>query len=96
MSSSLPIIYLLFCVVCSVNHLDIAPQHASVLMGFSNTFATMSGILSPSVAGYIVQNKVSSEAEILFLFIRRHFNVACNCKQFSHQLSIIHALLYEI
>lgn len=50
----------------SVNHLDIAPQHASVLMGFSNTFATVSGILSPSVAGYIVQNKTKAEWRMVF------------------------------
>lgn len=42
-----------------VNHLDIAPQHASVLMGISNTFATVPGIVSPTLTGYIVQNKVS-------------------------------------
>ncbi|XKL65604.1 hypothetical protein PGB90_009024 [Kerria lacca] len=49
-----------------VNHLDIAPQHASVLMGISNTFATISGILAPSVAGYIVKNKSRAEWTIVF------------------------------
>lgn len=43
----------------SVNHLDIAPQHASVLMGISNTFATIPGIVSPILTGYIVQHEVS-------------------------------------
>lgn len=43
----------------SVNHLDIAPQHASVLMGVSNTFATLPGIVSPIIAGYIVTTPVS-------------------------------------
>jgi ACS family sodium-dependent inorganic phosphate cotransporter len=43
----------------SVNHLDLAPQHASVLMGLSNTVATLPGIISPVITGYIVQNKVS-------------------------------------
>ncbi|BES99717.1 MFS transporter, ACS family, solute carrier family 17 (sodium-dependent inorganic phosphate cotransporter), other [Nesidiocoris tenuis] len=38
----------------SVNHLDIAPQYASILMGISNTFATFPGILSPMVTGLIV------------------------------------------
>ncbi|GFG28742.1 hypothetical protein Cfor_02989 [Coptotermes formosanus] len=42
----------------SVNHLDIAPQHASVLMGLSNTVATLPGMISPVITGYIVQNKV--------------------------------------
>ncbi|XP_036140385.1 sialin isoform X2 [Monomorium pharaonis] len=40
-----------------VNHLDIAPQHASVLMGIGNTVATLPGIISPIITGYIVQNK---------------------------------------
>lgn len=43
---------------CSVNHLDIAPQHASILMGLSNTFATLPGILSPIISGYIVTTPV--------------------------------------
>lgn len=38
----------------SVNHLDLAPQHASVLMGIGNTFATLPGIISPTITGYIV------------------------------------------
>lgn len=42
----------------SVNHLDVAPQHASVLMGFSNTFATIPGIVSPIISGYIVATPV--------------------------------------
>ncbi|CAH0392904.1 unnamed protein product [Bemisia tabaci] len=51
----------------SVNHLDIAPQHASLLMGLSNTVATLPGIMSPIVAGYIVQNKRPSEWQNVFL-----------------------------
>ncbi|XP_046391750.1 vesicular glutamate transporter 1-like [Ischnura elegans] len=50
----------------SVNHLDIAPQHASVLMGLSNTVATLPGIISPAVTGYIVQNKTAAEWKIVF------------------------------
>lgn len=44
----------------SVNHLDIAPQFASILMGLSNTFATLPGIISPSLTGVIVSNEVNS------------------------------------
>ncbi|XP_046664250.1 vesicular glutamate transporter 2-like isoform X1 [Homalodisca vitripennis] len=40
----------------SVNHLDIAPQHASALMGFSNTFASILGFLSPSFISYFRKN----------------------------------------
>lgn len=46
--------------VCySVNPLDIAPQYASVLMGISNTAATIPGIISPSLTSAIVKNKAS-------------------------------------
>lgn len=41
----------------SVNHLDIAPQFASILMGLSNTFATLPGIISPALTGAIVTRK---------------------------------------
>ncbi|KAL4228698.1 hypothetical protein ACF0H5_011741 [Mactra antiquata] len=41
----------------SVNHLDIAPQYASILMGLSNTFATLPGIISPALTGAIVTEK---------------------------------------
>ena len=43
----------------SVNILDIAPQFASLIMGLSNTAATIPGIISPMITGYIVQNKVN-------------------------------------
>ncbi|KAK3107471.1 hypothetical protein FSP39_015269 [Pinctada imbricata] len=41
----------------SVNHLDIAPQYASILMGISNTFATIPGIVSPALTGVIVTDQ---------------------------------------
>lgn len=44
-----------------VNHLDIAPQYASVLMGISNTIATLPGILSPLLTGVIVKHQVSAQ-----------------------------------
>ncbi|XP_012344677.1 vesicular glutamate transporter 2.2 isoform X2 [Apis florea] len=50
-----------------VNHLDIAPKHASVLMGIGNTFATLPGVVSPIITGYIVQNKSSEEWRIVFI-----------------------------
>ena len=42
----------------SVNHLDVAPQFASILMGLSNTFATLPGILSPVLTGAVVTDQV--------------------------------------
>ncbi|XP_043263381.1 vesicular glutamate transporter 2-like [Colletes gigas] len=50
-----------------VNHLDIAPKHASVLMGIGNTIATLPGIVSPIITGYIVQNKSPGEWRTVFI-----------------------------
>ncbi|XP_031769341.2 vesicular glutamate transporter 1 isoform X1 [Galleria mellonella] len=49
-----------------VNHLDVAPPHASVLMGLSNTLATLPGILSPPLAGAIVQDNTAEQWRIVF------------------------------
>ena len=42
----------------SINHLDIAPQYAAILMGISNTIGTIPGIVSPVITGFIVQDGV--------------------------------------
>ncbi|XP_014678873.1 PREDICTED: sialin-like [Priapulus caudatus] len=46
--------------------LDIAPQFASVLMGLSNCFATIPGIISPTVTGYLVKDKSPGEWQVVF------------------------------
>jgi MFS transporter, ACS family, solute carrier family 17 (sodium-dependent inorganic phosphate cotransporter), other len=38
-----------------VNHLDIGPRYAGVLMGITNTIGTIPGILAPAITGFIVQ-----------------------------------------
>jgi MFS transporter, ACS family, solute carrier family 17 (sodium-dependent inorganic phosphate cotransporter), other len=40
------------------NPLDIAPQFSSIILGYSNTFATLPGVISPVLTGYIVQTPV--------------------------------------
>ncbi|XP_070534945.1 vesicular glutamate transporter 1-like [Ptychodera flava] len=50
----------------SVNPLDIAPQHASIIFGISNFIATIPGIVSPSITGTIVRHQTASEWEIVF------------------------------
>ncbi|CAG5124437.1 unnamed protein product [Candidula unifasciata] len=51
----------------SVNHLDIAPQFASILMGLSNTFATLPGIISPGLTSVIVTDQDSpNDWQIVF------------------------------
>ncbi|XP_076245083.1 major facilitator superfamily transporter 9 isoform X1 [Calliopsis andreniformis] len=50
-----------------VNYLDIAPKQASVLMGIGNTIATLPGVISPILTGYIVQNKSPAEWRTVFI-----------------------------
>jgi MFS transporter, ACS family, solute carrier family 17 (sodium-dependent inorganic phosphate cotransporter), other len=39
----------------AVNHLDVAPRYAGILMGLSNTFATIPGIIGVAATGFIVE-----------------------------------------
>ena len=39
----------------AVNHMDIAPNHAGKLMGITNTFATIPGIIGVTVSGFILE-----------------------------------------
>ena len=41
------------------NHIDIAPPFAGTLMGITNTFATIPGIIVPSFVGYMTHGNVS-------------------------------------
>ncbi len=45
-----------------VNHLDVAPTYAGILMGISNTVATIPGIIGVAAAGLIVQTTKSFSA----------------------------------
>ncbi|XP_064482484.1 vesicular glutamate transporter 2-like [Ornithodoros turicata] len=42
----------------NVNHLDIAPRYASILMGLSNGVGTLAGMLCPIVVEYITDKKL--------------------------------------
>lgn len=44
--------------ISRVNPLDIAPDFASVVLGFANTFSCLTGIISPILTGVLVQNQV--------------------------------------
>ncbi|XP_070504435.1 sialin-like [Chironomus tepperi] len=50
----------------SVNYLDIAPQFAGLLMGICNSFATVAGIVSPILTGYIVTDASAEQWKIIF------------------------------
>ena len=65
--NSLKILWMLFdlilflqniCVGFNVNHLDIAPRYASILMGISNGFGTLAGMLCPIVVNKMTKEKV--------------------------------------
>ena len=45
-----------------VNHLDVAPTYGGILMGISNTFATIPGIVGVALTGLIVQATKSFSA----------------------------------
>lgn len=49
-----------------VNHLDIAPSFAGILIGISNTVATLPGIISPLLTGVIVQHHSAGEWRLVF------------------------------
>ncbi|CAG9102021.1 unnamed protein product [Plutella xylostella] len=40
-----------------VNHLDISPRFAGILMAFTNCLANVTGLLAPVVAGYIIEGR---------------------------------------
>lgn len=43
----------------NVNHLDIAPRYAGILMGISNGVGTLSGLLCPIVVEKLTKKKVA-------------------------------------
>jgi len=45
----------------NVNHLDIAPRYASILMGMSNGIGTIAGLICPIVIDNITQDHVSTQ-----------------------------------
>ena len=55
-----------------VNHLDVAPTYAGILMGISNTVATIPGIIGVAAAGLIVQTTKSFSA-VFYLIAAVYF-----------------------
>ncbi|XP_046326762.2 sialin-like [Haliotis rufescens] len=49
-----------------VNHVDIAPRHAGVLFGITNTVATVPGMVAPLVAGALTPTKTAEEWQNVF------------------------------
>ncbi|XP_044540713.1 vesicular glutamate transporter 1 [Gracilinanus agilis] len=51
----------------NVNHLDIAPRYASILMGISNGVGTLSGMVCPIIVGAMTKHKTREEWQSVFL-----------------------------
>lgn len=51
-----------------VNHLDISPQFAGILMSFTNCMANLAGLLAPIYAGYMVKGTVSCQSLLVFFW----------------------------
>ncbi|XP_058832664.1 sialin [Topomyia yanbarensis] len=61
----------------AVNHLDLSPKSAGVMMGISNTFATVPGIVSPIITGHITSNKTDDEWRVVFYIAAGIYLVGC-------------------
>ncbi|KAL7636796.1 UNVERIFIED_CONTAM: hypothetical protein RMT77_012552 [Armadillidium vulgare] len=51
----------------NVNHLDIAPRYASILMGISNGCGTLSGMICPIVVEELTKHNSQKEWQIVFI-----------------------------
>ncbi|KAK7151967.1 hypothetical protein R3I94_008337 [Phoxinus phoxinus] len=51
----------------NVNHLDIAPRYASILMGISNGVGTLSGMVCPLIVGALTKHKTRLEWQHVFM-----------------------------
>uniref|UniRef100_A0AAQ6IU69 Major facilitator superfamily (MFS) profile domain-containing protein n=1 Tax=Anabas testudineus TaxID=64144 RepID=A0AAQ6IU69_ANATE len=51
----------------NVNHLDIAPRYASILMGISNGVGTLSGMVCPLIVGALTKHKTRMEWQHVFV-----------------------------
>nr|XP_057914003.1 sialin [Doryrhamphus excisus] len=50
----------------NVNHLDIAPSYAGILLGITNTFATIPGMVGPVIARHLTTNNTIEEWQTVF------------------------------
>ncbi|XP_035828102.1 sialin [Aplysia californica] len=51
----------------SVNHLDLSPRFAGILLGLTNTVATIPGFVSPALVGYLTDgNETRAQWQIVF------------------------------
>lgn len=51
-----------------VNHLDVSPRFAGILMSFTNCLANLAGLLAPMVAGHLIHGRVNNMNNLSSLF----------------------------
>lgn len=56
-----------------VNHLDISPRFAGILMSFTNCMANLAGLLAPLTAGYIIHGRVRFDTGSLKTWVYTRF-----------------------
>lgn len=59
-----------------VNHLDISPRFAGILMSFTNCLANLAGLLAPITAGYIIVGPVSSTTDVAAVPWKRRYSIS--------------------
>jgi hypothetical protein len=55
-----------------VNHLDISPRFAGILMSLTNCLANLAGLLAPIVAGYVIDKRVRPRVVHVFVCTSMH------------------------
>lgn len=65
-----------------VNHLDISPRFAGILMAITNCLANLAGLLAPIYAGNVIKGQVN------FYFVSFNLNFFLLCFFFSHTFGV--------
>ncbi|KAK0165954.1 hypothetical protein PV328_004426 [Microctonus aethiopoides] len=60
-----------------VNHLDISPRFAGILMSFTNCLANLAGLLAPTTAGQIIDGKPSQAKWRMVFIISAAIYIVC-------------------
>ena len=83
--------HILLCIICinfhlfnagiysgfKINHLDITPRFAGILMAFTNCTANLAGLLAPISAGYIIEGKPTIAQWQIVFFIAAFVYIFC-------------------
>ena len=70
----------------TANVLDIAPQFSSLIFGISCTIATLPGMVSPPLSGYIAKTPVRPTKLLVLWFIDAIFEYFLECQRISNNI----------